>query len=208
MKIEEIICDGKEYVRLSSDFDTGYITIPWAEFWDICRYGTMKDVLSEVHEYMCQCPDIDGIDCFCVTIDVEKEIAKKVIDNRISDENGDQIYYAARGILSKLRENNNMKIRDLIALDIDIDIYNDVTDEVAPAFCGAMYITDDGIAEFADILDISGTLDKENQSFTVLVDRFPDWENRWNSVKNFFTCAAGYCDSEKWDKWFGDDENV
>jgi hypothetical protein len=103
---------------------------------------------------------------------------------------------------------SEMKIKDLIALDIDTDICNDITDDMAPAFCGAMNITEDGIAEFADVLDVSGTLDKEGQLFTVLVDKFPDWKGKWNAVYNFFTCVAGYCDSEKWDKWFRDDENV
>lgn len=97
-----------------------------------------------------------------------------------------------------------LTIRELISLDVDTDICNDVTEDMAPAFCGEMNITENGIKEFKEVLDIVGVYDNDERLFTVLIDKFVDWEKKWNMICRFFTCAAGYCDCDEWDNWFAD----
>lgn len=95
MKIEKAV-DGSGYVLTS---ETGSsMAIPHHEFWDICRAGLEIDTKSEVEEYLSQCPDIDGHDldrirAFPALVD---KITERVIQERIDNENGDQIYEAAK----------------------------------------------------------------------------------------------------------------
>lgn len=69
-----------------------------------------------------------------------------------------------------------LTIKELTALEVDVDIYNDVTDDIAPAFCGALAISDSGISHFKSILDIVGVYDESEKSFTLKLDKFDDWK--------------------------------
>ena len=46
-----------------------------------------------------------------------------------------------------------MKVRELLKMDIDIDVYDNVTEELAVAFCGPMELTEAGIRRFGEVLD-------------------------------------------------------
>lgn len=94
MKIEKNE-NGNGFVLTNHSGQT--LNVDFLEFWDICRAGTQIDTRSEVKEYLAQCPDIDGHDldrvrAFPILID---KITEQVIQDRINDESGDQIYDAA-----------------------------------------------------------------------------------------------------------------
>lgn len=85
----------------------------------------------------------------------------------------------------------------------DVDIYNDVTDEWAPAFCG-LGLTEEGKARFADVLGVKIHL-ANNGTVECELDALGDeWEGSWNEIVLLFEAAAGYVDEETYNKWFVD----
>ena len=62
-----------------------------------------------------------------------------------------------------------VKVRDLIAQSIDIDVYDDVTEELGIAFCGPMELTDEGAEKFADVLDYDISLMREDDNIGNLI---------------------------------------
>ena len=104
-----------------------------------------------------------------------------------------------------------MKVRDLIQQEIDIDVYDDVCEELAIAFCGPQELTEEGEKEFAEVLDYEIELNMHSYgdmpAAIVHVDDPDDavWEARLERAKLFFESAAGYCPCSLWDKWFKED---
>ena len=98
-------------------------------------------------------------------------------------------------------------VREFIAQDVDIDVYDDVTDELAIAFVGPMELTEAGKEHFAPVLDFE-IMVKEAPGFGnnayVMVDGNDGdaWEKRLEQAKEFFEAAAGYCSADDYDKWF------
>lgn len=99
-----------------------------------------------------------------------------------------------------------MKVRELIRLDVDIDVANTVTDDLWPAFVGPQKLTPDGEADFADVLDFDVYLDKDYGMATVDVDAPGDeWKTKYIHARKFFCAMAGYCAEAEYDKWFAAD---
>lgn len=102
-----------------------------------------------------------------------------------------------------------MKVRDLLNMEIDIDVYDDVCEELGIAFCGPLYLTDAGKNQFAEVLDyeIKFGSEYDNGYVTVCIDDADDkvWKRRLKKAKAFFESAAGYCDAGDWDRWFSDE---
>ena len=101
-----------------------------------------------------------------------------------------------------------MTIRDLIQMEIDIDVYDDVCEELAIAFCGPQALTDVGEKEFADIMDYQVMINLHSYgdmpAAIIQVDD-PDeavWQERLEKAKRFFDSAAGYCPCSDYDRWF------
>ena len=90
-------------------------------------------------------------------------------------------------------------------MEIDIDVYDNVCDDIGIAFCGPMKLTEAGEQHFEEVLNYPVTLKKYSGDVVaiVIVDN-PDkgWEKRLNKAKDFFYSLAGYCDSDDYDKWF------
>lgn len=94
-----------------------------------------------------------------------------------------------------------MKVRDLIAQEIDIDVYDDVCEELGIAFCGPMELTEAGSAEFADVLEYG--IELTDRCAIVNVDVAEgEWQKRLSRAKKFFHSAAGYCPEEDYNRWF------
>lgn len=92
-----------------------------------------------------------------------------------------------------------MKVRDLMKQEIDIDVYDNVCEELAIAFCGPMILTEEGEEQFADVLDY----DCEIHDDCVIVDiDYADWKRRLRKACRFFFSLAGYCDCDDYDRWF------
>ena len=99
-----------------------------------------------------------------------------------------------------------MKVRDFIKMNADIDVYDDVCEELAIAFCGPMGLTEEGEKHFAEVLDYEMKLDLSGSLWTavVCVDSEDDktWRRKLRKAKEFFYDLAGYCAEEDYCKWF------
>ena len=101
-----------------------------------------------------------------------------------------------------------MTVRDLLPMEIDIDVYDDVCEELGIAFCGPVKLTEDGARKFADVLDYELTLVPHSYggypAYIVHVDDAEDavWEDRLAKAKEFFEAAAGYCPVDDFERWF------
>jgi len=96
-----------------------------------------------------------------------------------------------------------VKVRDFINLSTDIDVVDDYCEELYIAFCGPLYMTAEGEAEWSDVLDLDVEIyDGYDRIAVVLVD---DDEHKLARAKKFFYSAAGYCTASDYDRWFMDD---
>lgn len=91
-------------------------------------------------------------------------------------------------------------IREFIAMDIDIDVYNDVYDEEGIAYCGPTFLTPKGEEDWGDVLEYS--IEICDDTAIILIDRYNDYEHRALRASAFFWAIAGYCSSDKFDSWF------
>ena len=99
-----------------------------------------------------------------------------------------------------------MKVKDMIKMEIDVDVYDNVCEELAVAFCGGdVRLTDEGKREFADVLEYDVDLDLDNYVAVVDIDR-GDWRKRLSRAQALFYSLAGFCSSTDYDRWFTDDE--
>lgn len=99
-----------------------------------------------------------------------------------------------------------MKVRDLLPMDIDIDVYDDVCEELGIAFCGPMEVTEAGMEVFGEVLDYD--CDKLGPPYgygygcvIVHVDG-ENWKHKLRMAKDFFESLAGYCAADDYEKWF------
>ena len=105
-------------------------------------------------------------------------------------------------------------VRDLIAMDVDIDVYDDVGDFFGIAFCGPLMLTAEGEKEFAEVLDYGWEYfgaDKygDDPEYILILCDDPDekvWKRRVRNARKFFYAAAGYCAAEDYEKWFKEEE--
>lgn len=99
-----------------------------------------------------------------------------------------------------------MKVRDLLPMEIDIDVYDNVCDDIGIAFCGPMELTEEGEKHFSEVLEYDIKLDLSGSFPTAvcLIDDDNDrvWKKRLRKAIEFFYSAAGYCDCDDYDKWF------
>ena len=89
-----------------------------------------------------------------------------------------------------------MKVKDLIAEDIDIDVIDDYDERCWMAKCGAYKLTDAGTQMFHRVLDIEVMM-KENVAVLHC-----ETAKEANECKVFFLSLAGYCAAEDYDRWF------
>ena len=51
-----------------------------------------------------------------------------------------------------------MTVRELMAMDVDIDVYDDYDESLGIAYCGPMALTDEGEKEFGRVMDLEVTV--------------------------------------------------
>lgn len=100
-----------------------------------------------------------------------------------------------------------MTVSELLKMDIDIDIYDDVCEELAIAFCGAVELTPEGSKEFSEVLryDVEIVRDRYGEPYCAVVhvdDRDGVWQEKLKNAKHLFYSLAGYCAYDDYDKWF------
>ena len=94
-----------------------------------------------------------------------------------------------------------MKVKDFIKMEIDIDVYDNVEESLAIAFCGPLELKAEGKRKFAEVLEYEIESNPDYGCAVVDVD-YDDWKHRLNEAKAFFYAAAGYCSDNNWNKWF------
>ena len=96
-----------------------------------------------------------------------------------------------------------MKVKDLLPMEIDIDVYDDVCEELGIAFCGPMRLTPEGERQFAEVLDYEIAIQNGfGMMIAVVKIDGEGWKKRLRKAIEFFHSAAGYCSCEDYDKWF------
>ena len=96
-----------------------------------------------------------------------------------------------------------MKVKDFIKIEQDIDVFDNVCEELAIAFCGAIKLTKEGKKKFADVLEYDIDVRKSFLADIAVIDiDYDDWKDRLKKAKEFFYSVAGYCSEENYDKWF------
>lgn len=93
-----------------------------------------------------------------------------------------------------------MKIRDLITMDIDIDVCDEYDERCYIAFCGPLKMTDEGEREFKQVLDRPVDVEQNERYASLPADNATEAQR----LKEFFFSAAGYCSNSLWNLWFAE----
>ena len=103
-----------------------------------------------------------------------------------------------------------MKVKDLIKEEIDVDVYDNVCEELAIAFCGSVELTEYGEKHFYTALNLDVELDENNGVAIVNVEteNGKPWESNLRKAQEFFYSCAGYCSDEKYNKYFKSNAEV
>ena len=106
-----------------------------------------------------------------------------------------------------MKGENTMKVKDLLPMEIDVDVYDDVCEELAIAFCGPIKLTTKGELYFAEVLEYEIDFIKDKlygDTVIVHVDS-DDWEIRLGKATELFHAMAGYCSVSDYERWFTDE---
>ena len=97
-----------------------------------------------------------------------------------------------------------MKVRDLLKMEIDVDVVDDVTEDLYIAFVGPQELTREGEKEFALVLDLEVEHDANSDLYIIHVDDDDErtWKRRLRSAVKLFNGMAGYCSVENYELWF------
>lgn len=85
-----------------------------------------------------------------------------------------------------------MTIREMLYCEMDVDVCDDVYDELFHAYCGPYVLTDFGLEQFSDILDLTLTM-VGARMVIVHIDSLPDYAIKHKRLRTFFKILAGYC---------------
>lgn len=98
-----------------------------------------------------------------------------------------------------------MTIRDLLAMNIDIDVYDADTDGIGIAYCGPTGLTAAGAEYFKDVLDYEVEFVDGTYAGDIAVVHIPDnvdYDEMLEKTEELFGSLAGYCSQKSWDNWF------
>ena len=90
----------------------------------------------------------------------------------------------------------------------DIDVYDDVCEEIAIAYCSGQTLTDEGKEHFKDVLnytiDVNDSISGGEVPWAIVNvdDEEGIWQEKLQKAKEFFYSAAGYCAYDDYDRWF------
>ncbi len=104
-----------------------------------------------------------------------------------------------------------MKVRDLLKMEICVDVVDDVTEELYIAFDGPQELTRIGKMKFALALDLEVEPSRDPGLWIVKVDDDDEriWKRRLNNARDLFEGMAGFCTVDEYELWFTepDDED-
>ena len=102
-----------------------------------------------------------------------------------------------------------MKVKDLLKMDIDIDVCDDYTEECYIAYVGVTKLTEYGKKEFRRALELECEMYDDIVIIKCYVDGDDD-ESKKNvkSCTRLFYALAGYCSCTNYRRWFVSEDDV
>lgn len=102
-----------------------------------------------------------------------------------------------------------MTVRDLLKMEICVDVVDDVTEELYIAFDGPQALTREGEKEFALALDLEAEPSRDPNLWIIHVDSDDErtWKRRLRSAIKLFNGMAGYCSESDYDLWFREESD-
>lgn len=108
-----------------------------------------------------------------------------------------------------------MKVKDMFTKEFaeqygDIDVYDDICEELAIAFCGPLELTGQGTHYFEMVLEdeVNINEDRDLREAMVLIDHLPEgvWQKHLKKLCELFEGAAGFCTVNEYEEWFSEVE--
>lgn len=101
-----------------------------------------------------------------------------------------------------------MKVKDLLEMELSVDVYDNVCEELAIAFEGPMELTETGLEKFSEVLEYDVSLHNNGNFINAIVDVDDydevEFERKLAAAKELFESMAGYCTMEEGHEWFKD----
>lgn len=97
-----------------------------------------------------------------------------------------------------------MKVKDLLKMEISIDVYDNVCEELAIAFEGPMELTEAGKEKFAEVLEYDVSVDDGVAIVDVDDENESEFERKLAMAKELFESMAGWCTMDEGKEWFKD----
>lgn len=96
-----------------------------------------------------------------------------------------------------------MKVKDLLELELSVDVYDNVCEELGIAFESPVTLTESGKKHFADALELDVYAFRDSE-IVIDVDDEDDsvFEKKLSCAKEFFESAAGFCSVSEYNEWF------
>jgi len=111
-----------------------------------------------------------------------------------------------------------LKVRDLLLFDNDIDVYDDVCEELGEAFCNPFdddevhewdeYLTEYGMEKFKEVLDYPMHINPYDcgYDFPCAIVHVDDedgiWQKKLRKIKRFISACGGNIACDEYDKLF------
>ena len=99
-----------------------------------------------------------------------------------------------------------MKVKDILKMEICIDVYDNVCEELGIAFDGPMELTEAGKQKFAEVLEYDVSLHNNGADVVAIVDvddeNEDEFERKLAKARELFESMAGWCTVDEWDEWF------
>lgn len=92
-----------------------------------------------------------------------------------------------------------MKVKDLLEMEIDIDVYDNYDERLGIAFVGPAKLTAKGEETFGEVLDLD--VEIVGDGCCAIVDTEDD-EEMTQMACDLFVALAGYCSETDYEEWF------
>lgn len=97
-------------------------------------------------------------------------------------------------------------VAELLKMEVDIDVYDDYTEELGIAFCGPVELTEEGQKYFEPVLNLNVAMVMDYTGYTdygvVEIDELDNPEEALDMLCKLFNGLAGYCSDSLYKLWF------
>lgn len=90
-----------------------------------------------------------------------------------------------------------MKVKDLLAMEICVDVADDYDERLWIAFDGTCSLTEIGMDVFGEALDLEVKLTTPSDALIICRNA-----KEAEAAKELFESLAGYCAEDEWELWF------